>query len=239
MSKPKILAIIPARGGSKRLPKKNIRLLNNKPLLAYTIEAAIQAPIISDVIVSSEDDAICRVAADYDVQIVKRPDALATDTVSNEFVVKHAIEQYLITNGYPEYIVLLQPTSPLRNANHIQQCLDNFLLSSAKSTLSVCVASHHPGKYLKLDPNYLTPYTTIDDIEKRTQLLEVVYRQNGAIYALRTNDFLTQLKFYQPPCLPYLMEVENSIDIDSQFDLNFCEFLLQHAKTSGEAIHAS
>lgn len=238
MSKPSVLAIIPARGGSKRLPRKNVKLLNGKPLLAYSIEAAMQAPSVTDVVVSSEDEAIRAIAATYPIQVINRPAALACDTVSNEMVVKHAVEHFTEAHDNPDYIVLLQPTSPLRNGQHIEACLRHFMLSSAKSTLSVCLASHHPGKYMKINNDNLIPYTHIDDVEKRSQLLDEVYRQNGAIYALRTQDFLNTLTFYQTPCLPYIMEREVSVDIDSQFDLNFCQFLIECAKSLGEETHA-
>lgn len=226
ISNPKILAIIPARGGSKRLPRKNILPLAKIPLLAHSIIAATNCSLITDSIVTSEDPDICQLAKEMGVQVIHRPDELAGDTVSNEYVVEHAIKVFTQDNYFPDYIVLLQPTSPLRTSAHLHQCLQNFLSSGMKSVMSICQAEHHPGKYIQVVQGEVEPYTKLEDVEKRTQELEVVYRQNGAIYALRTTDFLSALKFYQPPCLPYVMNLEDSVDIDSKLDLLFCEFLL-------------
>ncbi|HAU1322139.1 TPA: acylneuraminate cytidylyltransferase family protein [Legionella pneumophila] len=224
--KPSILAIIPARGGSKRLPRKNILNLRGKPLLVHTILAARHCDLITDVVVSTEDDLICEIALDAGVSVINRPLELAGDKVSNEFVVKHVIETFSETNYFPDYIVLLQPTSPLRTDFHLQQCLAQFLASEMKSVMSVCKVEHHPGKCVRIKDNEVLPFTCIEDVERRTQDLEEVYRQNGAIYALKTTDFLEQLKFYQTPCLPYVMSMEDSIDVDNKLDLQFCEFLL-------------
>lgn len=223
-----ILAVIPARGGSKRLPRKNILNLTGKPLLEYSISAALNCDLITDVVVTSEDTQICEVAADAGAMVINRPMELAGDTISNEHVIKHAIEVFSTMNYFPEYIVLLQPTSPLRTSAHLHQCIEQFLNSGMKSVMSVCKVEHHPGKFIRIKQNQAEPYTCLEDVEKRTQDLEEVYRQNGAIYALKTTDFLNELKFYQSPCFPYVMNAEDSIDIDSKFDLQFCEFLLSY-----------
>ncbi|HAT7770228.1 TPA: acylneuraminate cytidylyltransferase family protein [Legionella pneumophila] len=224
--KPNILAIIPARGGSKRLPRKNILNLRGKPLLVHTILAARHCDLITDVVVSTEDDLISNVAFGAGAKVIDRPLELAGDTISNEHVIKHVIKTFSETSYFPDYIVLLQPTSPLRTAFHLKQCLEQYLASEMKSVISVCKVEHHPGKCIRIKDNQALPYTCLDDVERRTQDLEEVYRQNGAIYALKTTDFLEQLKFYQSPCLPYVMSMEDSIDVDNKLDLQFCEFLL-------------
>ncbi|WED41908.1 cytidylyltransferase domain-containing protein [Legionella cardiaca] len=226
ISESKVLAIIPARGGSKRLPRKNILPLANRPLLAYSIDAAKQCSLITDIIVTSEDEEICELARKMGVEVICRPSELASDTISNEYVVEHALKTFIKNKYFPDYVVLLQPTSPLRTATHLQECLQSFLSSTMRSVVSVCPVEHHPGKCMKMIDGEIKPYSKLEDVEKRTQELEKVYRQNGAIYALKTRDFLEQLKFYQSPCLPYVMEIEDSIDIDSKLDLLFCECLL-------------
>lgn len=226
MKKNSILAVIPARGGSKRLPRKNILNLRNKPLVEYSIRAALDCNLINDVVVSSEDPEICSIAAKTGTMIIKRPLELAGDTISNEHVIKHAIEVFSADNYFPEYVVLLQPTSPLRTASHLEQCLQQFLNSGMKSVMSVCKVEHHPGKFIRINQNHVQPYTSLEDVERRTQDLEEVFRQNGAIYALKTSDFLNELKFYQSPCFPFVMKADDSIDVDSKLDLQFCEFLL-------------
>lgn len=231
-NKPSILAIIPARGGSKRLPRKNILNLRDKPLLVHSILAASHCDLITDVVVSTEDNLISEVALGAGVMVINRPLELAGDTVSNEYVVKHVIETFSETNYFPDYIVLLQPTSPLRSSFHLKQCLEQFLESGMNSVMSVCKVEHHPGKCIRIKDNEVLPYTCLEDVEKRTQDLEEVYRQNGAIYALKTTNFLDQLKFYQSPCLPYVMSMEDSIDVDTKLDLQFCEFLLSEKENS-------
>ncbi|RUR20234.1 acylneuraminate cytidylyltransferase family protein [Legionella sp. km535] len=226
MQKGSILAVIPARGGSKRLPRKNILKLRNKPLVEYSIDAALHCDLISDVVVTSEDPEICSIASKTGAMVIHRPLELAGDTVSNEHVIKHAIEVFSADNYFPEYVVLLQPTSPLRTSVHLKQCLNQFLNSGMKSVMSVCKVEHHPGKCIRINQSKAEPYTSLEDVEKRTQDLEEVYRQNGAIYALKTADFLDELKFYQNPCFPYVMNADDSIDVDSRLDLQFCEFLL-------------
>ncbi len=226
MKKNSILAVIPARGGSKRLPRKNILNLRNIPLVVYSIRAALDCDLISDVVVTSEDPEICSIASKTGALIIKRPAELAGDTISNEHVIKHAIDVFSTDNYFPEYVVLLQPTSPLRTAHHLEQCLRQFINSGMKSVMSVCKVEHHPGKFIRINQSRAEPYTSLEDVEKRTQDLEEVYRQNGAIYALKTSDFLNELKFYQSPCFPYVMKADDSIDVDSNLDLQFCEFLL-------------
>lgn len=226
MKKDSILAVIPARGGSKRLPRKNILNLRNKPLLEYSIQAALDCDLINNVVVTSEDPEICSIAAKTGVTIIKRPTELAGDNVSNEQVIKHTIEVFSADNYFPEYLVLLQPTSPLRTALHLEQCLQQFINSGMKSVMSVCKVEHHPGKCIRINQSKAEPYTSLEDVEKKSQDLEEIYRQNGAIYALKTSDFLNELKFYQSPCFPFIMKEDDSIDVDSKLDLQFCEFLL-------------
>ncbi|CAM3025971.1 cytidylyltransferase domain-containing protein [Legionella worsleiensis] len=239
LKKDSILAVIPARGGSKRLPRKNILRLGHKPLLEYSIEAALGCDYICDVVVTSEDPEICSVASNAGAMVIKRPQALAGDTVSNEHVIRHAIEVFTADHYFPEYVVLLQPTSPLRTSLHLEQCLRQFLNSGMKSVMSVCKVEHHPGKCIRINHQQAEPYTSLEDVEKRTQDLEEVYRQNGAIYALKTADFLSELKFYQSPCFPFIMNADDSIDVDSILDLQFCELLLSVNKTTKVNQHVS
>lgn len=228
MSKKKIVAIIPARGGSKRLPRKNVLPLNGKPLIHYSIEAALQCSLIDDVIVTSEDTEICEMAAIPGVTVINRPHDLAEDHVKNELVVKHAIESFQEKCYTPDYIVLLQPTSPLRNASHLEGCLKNLLANPESiSTMSVCAIDHHPAKYLLIEDGYIRPYTNRQEMEERSQLLHPVYRQNGAIYAIQTKYFLEELRFYREPCLPFLMDKECSIDIDNSIDWQMMEIFLK------------
>lgn len=131
----RVLAIIPARGGSKGIPKKNIIDLAGKPLIAWTIEASYCSKYITKTIVSSDSDEILEVAKNHNSNILKRPDELATDISSSEIVVKHAIENM---EEKFDYIVLLQPTSPLRDTTDIDCAFENLFCSNATALISVC-----------------------------------------------------------------------------------------------------
>ena len=137
----KYLAIIPARGGSKRLPNKNILDLNGKPLIAWSIEAAKKSQKIDDIIVTSDSEKILDIAKQYNVKIIKRPDFLASDTATTFDAIKHAIET--LDDKY-EYIVLLQPTSPLRNEKHINESIELLEKKNADAVISVCEMEHPP-----------------------------------------------------------------------------------------------
>jgi len=228
-----VLAVVPARGQSKGLPRKNLRLLAGKPLVAYSIEAALQSKLVDAVCVSTEDEEISQVARAYDgVTVVNRPAELATDTAQNNGVVRHAVCT-IEKHRHFEHVVLLQPTSPLRSAEHLDECLEGFLASGARSALSVVHAEHHPGKSIVLGANgWAEPFTCLADMEKRRQDLPVVYRQNGAIYALRVEDFLAFDRFYLPPCFAYVMPAEVSVDIDSELDLQIASTVLRSKQCS-------
>ena len=136
-----VLAIIPARGGSKGIPRKNIRELAGKPLIAYTIEAALSSRVIDKVVVSTEDREIAALVREYGIEVINRPQELATDTAATEPVLEHAIQFLEKQENYrPDIIVLLQATSPLRQSRHIQEAMGEFLNSNCDSLLSVCLS---------------------------------------------------------------------------------------------------
>jgi len=144
----KYLAIIPARGGSKRLPNKNILNLSGKPLIAWSIEAALKSEYIDDIVVTSDSDKILEIARNYDVITIKRPYYLASDTANSIDVIKHVIEN---VDGKYDYLVLLQPTSPLRNEKHIDEAIELLDIKKADAIISVCEMEHsrlHGGQCL-------------------------------------------------------------------------------------------
>ena len=136
----KFLAIIPARGGSKRLPRKNVLDLCGKPLIAYTIEAALKSKYIDKVIVSSDDEEILNISSNFGADIIKRPIDLANDTATTIDAIKHTIDNF---ENY-DYIVLLQPTSPLRNEKHIDEAIELLEKKKADAVVSVCEMEHSP-----------------------------------------------------------------------------------------------
>lgn len=222
----KILGIIPARGGSKRLPGKNILPLAGKPLIAWTIEAAQKSRYIDRILVSSDDDTILDIARSLGVEILERPGELATDTASSFDVVNHVHES--IQEKY-EITILLQPTSPLRTEFHIDEGLELFKENKAAAVISVSEMEHSPLWANTLPENgdmrnFLSP----EVINKRSQDLPTYYRINGALYICDTEQMLAQRKFIlDDNIFAYRMPPERSIDIDSRFDFLFAETLLR------------
>jgi len=214
-----VIAIITARGGSKGVPGKNVRLLNGKPLIAYSILAALECAGIARCLVSTDDAEIAEISVRWGAEVIERPAALATDTSSSQDAVRHVLHSLEAESALPEYFVLLQPTSPLRNALHLQQCLDRFFASGCACAISVAEAEHHPYKCFVSENGTLTPAQGIAFLDKPRQSLPPAYRQNGAIYLLKTEEFLRHDSFFIPPAMPFVMEREESIDIDTEDDL--------------------
>lgn len=219
------VAFIPARGGSKGLPGKNLRLLAGKPLIAHSIEAGLGAKLVDEVYVSTEDNEIADVAAKFGAKVIKRPPELATDTAQNDAVLRHWLEANRTVGKDAEIVVLLQPTSPLRRSHHIDACVRNYMENNVASCLSVCAVDHHPGKCVFLKDGLVEPYTCNEDMEAQRQNLMTVYRQNGAIYVVGVNEFLQSGSFYRKPCFAYIMDRRDSVDIDDELDLQFAELI--------------
>jgi len=220
----KYLAIIPARGGSKRLPNKNILDLNGKPLIAWSIEAAKKSKFIDEIVISSDSEEILEIAKKYDVNIIKRPDELATDTASSIDVVKHVIENY---PGY-EYIVLLQPTSPLRTEKHINKAIELLEKKKADAVISVCEMDHSPLWSNTLPESLSMENFLREDVKnKRSQDLPKYYRLNGAIYICKIDKFLEKNTFFLDKNIyAYIMDKKSSVDIDDEIDFKLAEVLL-------------
>lgn len=221
----KYLAIIPARGGSKRLPRKNVLPLAGKPLIAWTIEAALQCSKIDKVVVTSDDDEILAIAASYSVDCIKRPAILATDTSTSFDVIKHSLEEYLVY----EYCMLLQPTSPLRTHDHIQEALDQLEARSADAVISVCKTEHSPLWANTLPNNKsMQSFLCKESLNKRSQELPSYYRLNGALYICRTKKLLEQGTFFlKDNVYAYIMSERSSVDIDTELDFKWTEFLMK------------
>jgi len=218
------LAVIPARGGSKRLPRKNILELNSKPLISYSIEAAQNSKYIDKVIVSSDDEEILNISQKYGALTIKRPDELASDTATTFDVIKHAIEN---TNEY-DYIVLLQPTSPLRDENHIDEAIELLEAKGANAVVSVCEMDHSPLWSNTLDQSLSMESFLKDEVlHKRSQDLERYYRLNGAIYIAKTDKLLEEESFFlKKNIFAYIMDRKSSVDIDEEIDFRIAKALM-------------
>ncbi|PRM99444.1 cytidylyltransferase domain-containing protein [Aliarcobacter cryaerophilus] len=223
------LAIIPARGGSKRLPRKNVLDLCGKPLIAYTIEAALKSKYIDKVIVSSDDEEILNISKKIGADIIKRPIDLANDTATTFDAIKHTIDNF---EKY-DYIVLLQPTSPLRNEKHIDEAIELLEKKKADAIVSVCEMDHSPlwSNTLPNDGN-MSNFLKDEILNKRSQDLEKYYRLNGAIYICKTEKLIENKSFLlKDNIFAYIMNRENSVDIDEEIDFKIAEVILKSYTT--------
>ena len=225
----KYLAIIPARGGSKRLPNKNILNLNGKPLIAWSIEAAKNSKKIDDIVVTSDSDKILDIAKKYNVKSIKRPDFLASDTATTFDAIKHAIESL---EEKSEYVVLLQPTSPLRNEKHINEAIELLEAKNADAVISICEVEHSPLWSNTLPENLnMSNFLRDEAKNKRSQDLPKYYRLNGAIYICKTDRLLEEKTFFiKNNIFAYVMDRKSSVDIDDEIDFTLTEIILKDKK---------
>ncbi|MDQ7043634.1 MAG: acylneuraminate cytidylyltransferase family protein [Sulfurimonas sp.] len=229
LNKNAYLAVIPARGGSKRLAKKNILTLKGKPLIAYTIEAGLESQYIDKLIVSSDNDEILSIAKEYDIESLKRPDELASNTATTVDVLLHAIAS--IPQEYT-HLVLLQATSPLRTSKHIDEAIELFEHKSADGVISVVELEHSPlwSNTLPQDLS-MKNFISQDVLNKRSQDLESYYRLNGAIYIVNIQKFLKEKSFFlQENSYAYVMDKLSSVDIDEAIDFMLAEVALNYIK---------
>lgn len=231
---PRILALIPARGGSKGIPRKNIAPLLGRPLLSYSVEAARLATGIDRVIVSTDDREIAAVAVACGVDVpFLRPAELATDTASGLDVARHALAWLAEHEDYrPDILVELQPTAPLRLAADIDGAVALLLSSGADSVVGL-VAADHPYYLRTLDDGVMRPFLPGTPEAFRRQDLPPVYRCNGAVIAVRCVVLLEQRSFYGREVRGYVMPAERSVDIDTPLDLRIAAALLQE-RTDGQ-----
>lgn len=221
------VAIIPARGGSKGVPGKNVRFLGGKPLIAYSILAALECPHVSRCLVSTDDQEIKQTSIQWGAEVIDRPAEFATDTAQCQDVVRHVLSVLGRETDLPDLMVLLQPTSPLRTTRHLQRCMDSFLQGNYASAVSVTETEHHPYKCLVTLDGKLAPLHDNASLSMPRQLLPSAFRQNGAIYVVRTKEFLAHNSFYIPPAMPFIMDRQESIDIDSEIDFFLAEHYLK------------
>lgn len=229
----KVLAVIPARGGSKGLSRKNIRPLCGKPMIAYTIEAALSVSAIDRVVVSTESVEIAEIAKEYGAEVpFLRPEELAKDeTPGIDPVIYTCQTMEKICKEEYEYILLLQPTSPLRTKKHIEEAIEIFLRrkESFDSLVSVVLLEHpvewnrRIGLQGKLED--FIPYSK-QEIYAR-QKAEGLYRLNGAVYIAKKGDLYKARSFETERTLAYVMDRRSSVDIDTLEDFEYAEFLLE------------
>jgi len=227
----KILCIIPARGGSKGILKKNIRNLGNKPLIQWTIDEAKKSKYIDKIIVSTEDEEIEAVCTKLETEVIKRPMRLATDdspTIDSIFYTLDILEENEKYN--PDYILLLQCTSPFRTVSHIDKAICSLLNKDNNSNSLVSVTKEeHPPWWLKSinEDGILSDFISYDKKQySRRQSFPPVYRLNGAIYICEVNKLRKYQSFQTDKTLAFVMDTNSSIDIDTEEDLKWAEYMI-------------
>lgn len=221
------LAIIPARSGSKGLKDKNIKLLNGKPLIAYSIEAADQSGIYSHILVSTDSETYGEIAIKYGAEVpFYRSEENASDVASSWDVVKEVLRRYTEMGIEFDTFTLLQPTSPLRKTEDILSAYQIFKEKNATAVVSVCEMEHSPLWSNTLpEDNSLSGFLKSES-NKQRQKLETFYRINGAIYMANVKEFLKDTNLYRDNCYAYKMSAERSIDIDTELDFKIAETII-------------
>ena len=223
-----MIAIIPARGGSKGVHGKNIRELAGKPLIAYTIEAAIASNIFKKIIVSTDSEKIADIAIGYGAEVpFLRPNEISGDLTSSDDVILHALSYFEKQDIKFDEVCKLQPTSPLRSSKHLQEAYQLFHEKKVDFLVSVCECEHSPlwagaiGNDLRLDH-------FISEENKRAcrQELPTYYRLNGAIYMGKTNKFYENKSFLGKNSVAYIMDQYDSVDIDNELDFKLAELII-------------
>jgi CMP-N,N'-diacetyllegionaminic acid synthase len=229
--KPEIVSIIPARGGSRGIPRKNVRLLCGKPLIAYTIEVALSSKLINRVVVSTEDKEIADISKEHGAEVISRPPELAQDDTPSLPVLQHAIKHLEEMEDYrPEIIVVLQPTSPLRIAEDIDRAIEEFLEAKYDSVVSVCEIEHPPQWMYTLAGESLKPLIEGGKKVVRRQDAPKVYRLNGAVHVSSRDTTMKENRILGRNTKAYIMPPERSIDIDTELDFKLAELLMRERK---------
>lgn len=226
-----ILGIIPARGGSKAIPHKNIALLAGRPLISYTCKSAQKSKRLTRLVVSTDDKEIAQVCMQNGVEApFLRPEDLAKDETGMLEVLIHALKTLEEAENYkPDIIVLLQPTSPLRTSDHIDAAVDLLVKTGADSVVSVTHVPHqfNPVSVMKIENEKLVPFISGPQILRRQDKPKVYGRNGPAVLAMRRETILNKNSLYGDDVRPFIMTEEESIDIDTKFDFDIAEFLIK------------
>ncbi|MFQ5456320.1 MAG: cytidylyltransferase domain-containing protein [Nitrospirota bacterium] len=228
----KIVAIIPARGGSKGLPGKNLISLLDRPLITWTIESAISSRYLDRVIVSTDDKKIADISEKYGAEIpFIRPGELAMDTTPVMAVISHTIDFFNDRGLSFDYIALLEPTSPLRKEDDIDNAIKELIDSETRADSLVSVGEvslEHPAIMKRIDDGYVKPYEDSSKEIFRRQDLRRVFFPYGVIYLSETGTLIRYKTFYQERTIPYIIERWQNYEVDDMFDLICIEAILRY-----------
>ena len=232
-----ILGLITARGGSKGLPRKNILPLAGKPLIAWTLEAARRSRRVDRVVVSTDDQEIASVSRQWGAEVpFIRPAELARDESGHMDVVIHAVDWLAREQHYcPDYVLLLQPTSPLRSTEDIDAAVDLILARGADSLIGICEVQQHPYLVRKITEegrlaDFMADVPPPGSTERRRQNWPPAYVENGAIYLTRTTVLLERRTFLPEKTIPYIMPMQRSLEIDNAWDMRLVEAVISSAQ---------
>jgi CMP-N-acetylneuraminic acid synthetase len=223
----KIIAIIPARGGSKRLPGKNIKLLLGKPLIYYSIAVAKASKYIDRVIVSTDDDSIATISTSLGAEVIRRPESLSTDTATTASALKHVLTELEKQNYIPDSVITLQTTNPLRPLQILNDAIEKFYsYEIIDSLLTVSLNKHKLGK---IENNYYVPFTY--SAGQRSQDLNPLFYENGLIYITQSSLLLKKEEVIGEKAVAMVTdELFGLIDIDEQIDFDLADFFLNKYK---------
>lgn len=228
---PVSLAIIPARGGSKRIPRKNLRILAGKPLIAWTIETALASQMLGRVIVITDDPEIASVARGFGAEIpFMQPPELAQDHIADFPVCRYTLQWLLNNDAYnPDFIVWLRPTAPLRRIDDIDGAILKLIETGADCVRSVTAVEQHPYWMKRLENDRLLPFLRGKDEKTyyQRQLLPALYYLNGAVDVTKTSNVLKKGFIFGGDMRAYVMPPERSVDLDSELDFGLAETIMQ------------
>lgn len=232
MNKEEFLAVIPARSGSKRVKNKNLKTLAGKPLIEWTLNAALESKHLKNILVSTDSKKIAECVESLGVKVpFLRPNYLAKDTTPTIDAIKHAILKYeKLINTEFKYIILLQPTSPLRTNYHIDHAIELLKYKKSNGIISVC-ETEFPVQWCNTLNKEMSMknFLSAESAKLRSQDLEKFYRVNGAIYIASKKSLFKEMSFYLSSSIyAYEMEKDKSVDIDDIFDFKVAEFLIKN-----------
>lgn len=224
----KNIAIIPARSGSKGLPDKNIKFLCGKPMMAYTIEAAISSKLFDEVMVSTDSEEYAEIAKKYGAKVpFLRSKKNSSDVANSWDMIEEVLEGYKKIGKTFDTFCLLQPTSPMREEKHIREAYETYIQKSAIAVISVCEMEHSPKWCNVLDDTLsMDGFLTVTDAGQRQQQ-STYYRLNGAIYIVSTELFEKTHHIYGVDSYAYIMDRISSVDVDNQLDFMYAEMLMK------------
>jgi CMP-N-acetylneuraminic acid synthetase len=226
----RILALVAARGGSKRLPGKNIRLLGGKPLITWSIDAVKDIPEISDILVSTDEPSIAKISKAAGAYVPwLRPAELATDNANSSEVALHALDWYETKKGKVDGVLLLQPTSPFRTKATIEHGIALFEKHGKLPVVGVSPTHTHPFLFYKLEGGLLAPFMRNHDQNITLHELPQAHVVNGSFYLIKPSELRACHSFIGLKTIPLVVEsMQEAIDIDTEWDFNLAEFIFEN-----------